>query len=65
MIKKSLASLLILKLSLFSCADYWNPNSIEFMLLEKRDNVFLQYGEDLDNASIYDSILYKYNEKNK
>lgn len=65
MIKKSLASLLILKLSLFSCADYWNPNSIEFMLLEKRDNVFLQYGEDLDNASIYDSILDKYNEKNK
>ncbi len=65
MIKKSLASLLILKLSLFSCADYWNPNSIEFMLLEKRDNVFLQYGEDLDNASIYDSILYNYNEKNK
>ncbi|WP_198304828.1 hypothetical protein [Arcobacter vandammei] len=56
---------LLLKISLFSCADYWNPNSIEYMFLEKRDNIFLQFSEDLNDPAIYNEILYKYEEKNR
>ncbi len=65
MLFRVLLSTFFLKISLFSCADYWDPNSVEFMFLEKRDNIFLKFSEDLNDPAIYNEIVYAYEEKNK
>ncbi|RBQ27078.1 MULTISPECIES: hypothetical protein [Arcobacteraceae] len=56
---------IFLKLSLFSCADYWDPSSVQHLFLEKKDNIFLQLSEDLKNPGIYNEVIYKYNSENK
>ncbi|QKF72954.1 hypothetical protein AFAEC_0777 [Aliarcobacter faecis] len=65
MILRIFFATLILKLSLFSCADYWNPNSIKYMFLEKKDNLFLKFSEDLNDPSIYNEIIYLYEQESK
>lgn len=65
MFLRTLIATLILKLSLFSCADYWDPNSIQYMFLDKKDNLFLQFSEDLNDPSIYNQITYLYSEESK
>ncbi|WP_419677635.1 hypothetical protein ACN2EN_08260 [Aliarcobacter lanthieri] len=56
---------IFLKLSLFSCADYWDPSSVQHLFLEQKDNIFLQLSEDLNNPGIYNEVIYKYNSENK
>ncbi|RBQ31120.1 hypothetical protein CRU92_08070 [Arcobacter sp. FW59] len=65
MIKRFLFSILFLKISLFSCADYWDPSSVQHLFLEKRDNIFLQISEDLNSSGIYNEVIYKYEIENK
>lgn len=65
MFLKTLSLFLTIKLSLFACADYWDPTSINYMFLEKKDNIFLEYSEDLNDAAIYNTILWEYEKKNK
>lgn len=62
---RTLLGTILLKLSLFSCADYWDPNSIQYLFLEKKDNIFLQFSEDLNAPAIYNQILYSYSEESK
>ncbi|MDX4034997.1 hypothetical protein [Aliarcobacter skirrowii] len=58
---------LFFTLSLFSCGGgyWWDSENVEFHFLEKRDNLYLQYSNDLSNAEIYNDIIYKYSKKNK
>ncbi|OCL87875.1 hypothetical protein AAX26_00971 [Aliarcobacter thereius] len=65
MIKKIVFFLVSFQISLFSCADYWDPNSVYYLFLDKRDNVFLSYSEDLKSPGIYNTIIYNYDLENK
>jgi len=56
---------LFLQLSLFSCADYWNPLSVEYLFLNPRDGIFLQYSEDLNESATYNNIISNYEKLNK
>ena len=62
---RTLLGTLLLKLSLFSCADYWDPNSIQYLFLDKKDNLFLQFSEDLNDPAIYNQINYSYAQESK
>lgn len=62
---RTLLGTLLLKLSLFSCADYWDSNSIQYLFLDKRNNLFLQFSEDLNDPAIYNQIHYSYGEESK
>lgn len=56
-----------LSLSLFSCGGgyWWNSEDVEFHFLDNKDNLYLQYSNDLSSASTYNDIIYKYSIKNK
>ncbi|RXI28613.1 hypothetical protein [Aliarcobacter trophiarum] len=64
MLFRAFLSIFFLNSYLFSCASYDDPNEIEYMFLEKRDWFFLEY-KDLNNPSVYNSLIYDYEKKNK
>lgn len=65
MFLRTLFTTLILKISLFSCASYWDPNSIQYLFLDKKDNLFLQFSENLNDPAIYNEINYSYAHESK
>lgn len=67
MIFKIVLLTISLSLSLFSCGGgyWWNSEDVEFHFLDNKDNLYLQYSNDLSSASTYNDIIYKYNIKNK
>lgn len=67
MIFKIVLLTISLSLSLFSCGGgyWWNSEDVEFHFLDNKDNLYLQYSNDLSSASTYNDIIYKYSIKNK
>ncbi len=67
MIFKIVLLTISLSLSLFSCGGgyWWNSEDVEFHFLDNKDNLYLQYSNDLSSASTYNDIIYKYSKKNK
>lgn len=65
MILRLLLLAIFLKISLFSCAGYWDPNEKEFIFLENRSAPFANYSKDLNDASVYNEIIWEYDENNK
>ena len=67
MIFKIVLLTISLSLSLFSCGGgyWWNSEDVEFHFLDNKDNLYLQYSNDLSSASTYNDIIYKYSTKNK
>jgi len=65
MILRILLITLILKVSIFACADGWGYEHKDFVFLEKRVLPFANFSEDLNSASTYNDILYKYNKEVK
>lgn len=67
MIFKIVLLTISLSLSLFSCGGgyWWNSEDVEFYFLDNKDNLYLQYSNDLSSASTYNDIIYKYSIKNK
>ncbi|WP_066161812.1 hypothetical protein [Aliarcobacter skirrowii] len=67
MIFKIVLLTISLSLSLFSCGGgyWWNSEDVEFHFLDNKNNLYLQYSNDLSSASTYNDIIYKYSIKNK
>lgn len=56
---------LFIKLSLLACADGWDYNHKDFVFLENRDLPFSNISEEINQASVYNTVLWAYEEKNK
>lgn len=65
MVLKVFVLTLILNISLFSCAGGWDYNQKEFVFLEKREQPFSNISEDIKSPNVYNTIYWKYEEKNK
>lgn len=61
--KKLIVPILAIKMSLFACTDYWNPNTAKYVFLDKKDSTFLNYSENLND--VYNLVINQYLEKNK
>ena len=56
---------LFIKLSLLACADGWDYNHKDFVFLENRDLPFSNISEEINQASVYNTVVWAYEEKNK
>ena len=56
---------LFIKLSLLACADGWDYNHKDFVFLENRDLPFSNISEAINQASVYNTVVWAYEEKNK
>ena len=65
MILKAFTLILILNISLFSCAGGWDYNQKEFVFLEHRKQAFSNISEDIKSPNVYNTIYWKYEEDNK
>lgn len=65
MFLKTFLIILILNIHAFSCAGGWDFNQKEFIFLEKRDAPFSNISEDIKAPEIYNTIIWRYEEKNK
>ena len=56
---------LFIKLSLLACADGWDYNHKDFVFLENRDLPFSNISEEINQANVYNTVVWAYEEKNK
>ncbi len=61
---KIVFSIFFFYMSLFSCAGYWEED-YKFVFLEKRDFPYMNIAENLEYSSVYNELLYTYNQKAK
>ncbi|MFY4803480.1 hypothetical protein ACOTWC_05325 [Aliarcobacter butzleri] len=64
MILRALFFIFILNINLFSCGYWIDPYEKEFIFLDNRNSPLANYS-DLDEAAVYNTIIYEYERKNK
>ncbi|MEV9528306.1 hypothetical protein AB0W38_06900 [Aliarcobacter butzleri] len=64
MILRALFFIFILNINLFSCGYWIDPYEKEFIFLDDRNSPLANYS-DLDEAAVYNTIIYEYERKNK
>ncbi|MPL73538.1 hypothetical protein SDC9_19339 [bioreactor metagenome] len=64
MILRALFFIFILNINLFSCGYWIDPYEKEFIFLDDRNSALANYS-NLDEAAVYNTIIYEYERKNK
>lgn len=64
MILRALFFIFILNINLFSCGYWIDPYEKEFIFLDDRNSPLANYS-NLDEAAVYNTIIYEYERKNK
>ena len=64
MILRALFFIFILNINLFSCGYWIDPYEKEFIFLDNRNSPLANYS-NLDEAAVYNTIIYEYERKNK